>query len=984
MNNLIGAVIQHYQILVKVRETPTRILFKAYDTKAQRATALEVVKETRGDTAALFDRLNAQAQENARLEHPGIAVVTDAGIHEGLIYLAYGFCPTHPFRRFFNRTYSWQETARELVSITHALAYAHEKGVWHGFLHPASIVLDDKKNPILFDFGFERLLSDHTLTHSPGAWVNRWGYEYQPPEQLSGGPTDRRGDIYAIGMMLHEWLVGKIPLVDSTYLGTLQARRNGEFKPQKKRRNKKKEQISLSPVAEQLIQKCIAKEPNRRYQSMQEVYVILARGALDMTITRRMVRKPLAITDRRMSAMRLIAALGVILLLAVTGLMFMNNRALSGVEPATPSAVSASVSPTPGPTSTPPPARPSATPQAANPATVIETPGFLAASLPLFQGDPISIVANTINKDNIDQMVMVSLWGIGEVNQVSASPDGKYLAAASSIGIFVLDAQSLDLVKYIDTRSWITTVAFSPDSRAIASGDRDGLIQLWHVDTWEEFDMPLSGHRQAILDLVFSPDGTKLASIALDNTLIQWQLDAPGAAGALRLALPGVSAVAYASDSTRIVTGGNDFKINIWSAGDLSLQQTVTYSAKIVDIASGANRVVVGGADQRISLLNLAETASLEPLGGLQYPLSSLAISPTGDAIAGGDINGGVTVWDGNNTLIWRSQNYVLGDSTAILTPGSPHSLAFSPDGKSVYSGLQNGAVRRLSAASGEEFAQNRSLNIRSKRLALSHNSQYALTQHDDNTLTVWDVWNAAPLYRVPGVIKEGDPFSQNDRMFAVASDADTVKIHEAASGRELYAFNNHRDLRIIQFTDNNTRLAAGYDQLIHLWSMASGQEMKIKKNYEGRGCATMYDLKEQPLFSITNYQYIVRRGQSEAVLCNFQKLNWTIAINDPQGRIAYGGNSKLTVVTERGEIREMLGVNRKNVVSVALNPAGNILAAAFDDNTIHFWDANTREELFSLFGHHDRILGLQFTPDGRLLISISEDGTIRVWGVPN
>lgn len=982
MQNLVGTTFQQYQILAKIRETATRILFKAYDTKAQRYTALEVVKGTHGDPSGLFERLNAQMQKNAGLEHPGIAVVTDTGIHEGIIYLVYGFVPTYPLRRFFNRTYSWQETARELVSITHALAYAHEKGIWHGFLNPASLVLDDKRNPILFDFGFEQIITDHIVANTPGAWVNRWGHEYQPPEQLSGGPTDRRADIYAIGMMIHEWLLGKLPLLDTTLLGTLQARKNMEPIRKKKRQERKQERTLLTPVVEQLIRKCIARNPAERYQSMQEVYIVLARGALDMTITKRMVRKPLAITDRRASIRRVLLALGTVAVLAVAGFAFAYRSNILASEPpadvATPT--SSMPAPTTPATSTP---RPTATPQTVDLLPATEAPRLNTASLPLFQGESLALIVNQpITPDNVDQMVMVSLWGIGEVNRVATSADGKYLAVASSIGVFVLDAQNLELVKYMDTRSWVTAIAFSPDSRAIASGDREGLIQLWHVDTWEEFETPFSGHKQSILDLAFSPDGTKLASVALDNTLIQWQVSPQDAPNPVRLTVSGATAVTYSSDGNRLITGGNDFKINVYDAANPALLQSITASAKIVDIASGGNRLVVGGADQRISILDL-ENATLTPVGSMQYPLTAVAFSPDGQYIAGGDINGGVAIWDQNPTPLWRSQNYVLGNSASITMPGSPHSLSFSPDGKLIFSGLQNGTLRALNTNTGEEVATNRTLNVRANKTVFSHDGKYALTQQGNNTLTMWEVWRATPLYQIQGSLKEGDAFSQNDRMFAIAADIDTVKIHESTSGRELYALNEHQDLSTIKFLNGDTHLAAGYDQWMHLWSLSSGQELKIKKAYAGRGCVTMNDWQDQPLFSITNFHYVIDRDQTTSVLCNFQKLNWTVAINDASEQIAYGGNSKLTVVTSGGETLEF-AVNRKNIVSVALTPAGDVLAAAFDDHTIHLWNVNTREELFSLFGHDGLITGLRFTPDGKLLFSVSQDGTIRVWGVPN
>lgn len=975
MNNLVGNTIDHYQILVKIRETPTRVLYKTYNTKAHNYTALEVVKTAGIEPSELLRLINDQVHKNAELTHPNIATVTDTGLYEGLIYIVYNFSPTHPLRRFFNRTYPWQEMARELVSITHALAYAHEKGIIHGALHPASIVLDEKRNPILFDFGFERLITDHMFAHAPGTWINRWGFEYRAPEQLSGAAPDQQSDIYAMGIMLHEWLIGKIPLLDATVLGTLQMRTT----PSKAKASK--ETTPVPPVVQNLIQKCIALNPADRYQSMQEVYIVLARGALDMTITKKMVRKPLAIPVQRFNTGRLFAMLGVVVMLAISAIVFTNKSGSPAKESATP--IPAEIQATP----TQVVAKPTTTPTQA--VITIETPRPNALTFPVFQETPISSVINqTINTGNINQMVMLGLWGIGDVNRLVSAPDGQRIAAASSIGIFIFDAQNLKLEKYIDTRSWVTAIDFSPDSKIIATGDRDGLIQLWNTDTWQEFEAPYSGHTKAILDLAFSPNGTKLASVAVDNTLIQWQLYSADNQEPARTPVNEVTAVAYSADNTRIITGGNDFKINIWDAGNLAIQQTTTSSSKIVDIASikESSLFVIGGSDQKVALLDIAGTANLIPLDNLQYSLTGVAASPKGQLIAGGDINGGITVWDNKGTVLWQTQNYAIGDTADLNVPGSPHSLAFSPDGKSIFSGLHNGIIRSLNADTGAEVQQNQSLNAHARKLVFSHDSQYLITQHDNNLLTIWDLWNGTPLYQRQGEIKAGDPFSQNDRMFAVASSPSTVRVYNPANGDEIYILNGHRDLATIQFINNDAQLVAGYDQLMHLWSMSSGQELRTIRNYEGKGCSTIYDLNEQPIFSITNYHHVISNEQNSPGLCNFQKLDWTIFINEASGLIAYGGNSKLTVINTRNansESQELSGVNRKNIVSVAISPNGDLIAAAYDDHTIHVWDAATRDELISLYGHSNSITDLRFTPDGKILISTSLDGTIRLWGVP-
>jgi len=974
MDNLIGTTINHYQILIKVRETSTRILFKAYNIKAHSYVALEVVKETRGDPAVLLDLINAQAQKNADLIHPSISVVTDSGIHEGMIYIVYNFLPTHPLRRLFNRTYSWQEMAREIVPITHALAYAHENGVVHGWLNPASIVLDDKKNPILFDFGFEKIISDYITVHSPGAWINRWGFEHQAPEQLSGGQIDARSDVYSIGMIMHEWLMGRIAQLEASPLETLYTRQKGlRTKIDKK---------TITPIVQNLINKCIASQPADRYQSMQEVYIVLARGALDMTLTKRMVRKPLAITVKHLNIQLTLLGVGAIIALGLAGFFLFNNAASQAA------AITQTTTPAPlQATKTPLPIQPTATtPTIQLPLPTTATQQFNSIEFPVYQGTSLSSVINqSIAPENAERMIMVSLWGIGNVDHLAVSNDNQHVAVASSIGIFVFDAQTLQLTKYIDTRSWITRLVFSPDGKMLASGDRDGLIQLWGTTTWQEVKSPFSGHKNAIRDLVFSPDGLKLASVDSDNTLIEWQINSENNQK-IRRDVTAVSSVIYSSDGKYVITGGEDAKLNVWNADDLTLQQTTTHSGKISNLTSGPGFIVIGDTNQTISVLNLNDPTADITLGSMKYTLTSVAVSLKGDLIAGGDINGGITVWQKDGTLIRETQNYIRTDPNALIDPGEPHSLAFDSSGTTLFSGLRNGVVRKLNANTLQETEANHALDAHSSKLVISHNGKYAVVQYDNNKLMVWDIWNGKPLYdEIPGKIMDGDPFSTNDNILSVALDNKTASVYETTDGKQIFKFNNNQGLKIIQFIKQDTQLAVGNDQVMHLWSISSGEELKIKRNFQGQGCATIFDLKDNAIFAITNFQHIISTDQNNEVLCKFQKQNWTYDINETGGLIAFGGNSKLTVRDTRqpNAADREFNVNFKKIVSVAINPTGTLLAAAYDDNTIHLWNIGTLEEVFSLYGHNDQITDLQFTPDGKLLLSTSQDGTIRVWGVP-
>ncbi|MFZ5883266.1 MAG: protein kinase domain-containing protein [Chloroflexota bacterium] len=978
MKNLVGTTLRHYQILVRVRETGTRILYRAYDPRVRRHVGLEVLKIHCTDQPSLLALLQDQAKKNAKLTHPNIAPLIDSGIEEGVLFLVYDFYPERPLRRFFNRTYSWQETARELVSVTQAVAYAHEAGICHGALNPYSIILNDKKSPMLFDFGFEQIIREFTLAHSPGAWINKWGYEYLPPEQLNGELPTPRSDIYALGMILHEWINGEIALLDPTPLDTLRKRL---FPPSKK--NKPAKEVP-TPIRE-LIEKCIAADPAERYQSMQEVGLILARGALDLTITRSMVRKPLAALAMRPAGKRLQMGAIVLAVLALgaaavwgVGAGFPSRERSAETESSIP--FTAAPSRTPRPTSTPVP-----TQTAVSSTVAVNAPTQPTSSIyPLFQGAPLTSITQAISSENIRQVVPVSIWGMGDLNDLSASPDGRYLAAGTSRGLFFFDPQTLEFVRFIDTNSQVSTIAFSADGNWIAAGDRDGLIRLWNTDTWQMEGRTLSGHRDAVLDLAFSPDGNRLASVGLDGNLLQWTLHSTDAPSPAPLKVMGVSSVAYSADGAHIVTGDSLFKLNVWDAGNDTLARSITLSSKVLDLAAieGSSLAAAAGSDRRIVVVDIDGSAGAQTIGTLQYPLTAIAVSPQGSLFAGADVTGGIVVWNREGTQLWKAQGNPL-----TAASGTVHRLSFSPDGKTLYSGVSAGTLRAFDAATGNEIQQNRSFDVHVSRLAVSHNGKYLLTQHTENTVGVWDIWNGGLLYRTTGVIQSDNPFSRNDQYFAIAFDPSTVKVFSTANGDERYTFNKHENIETIQFIQDDTLLAAGNDRIIHLWSMMSGQELKITRNYSGSGCANYLDLKENPVLSVTtSFQHIMEEKRRSPMLCGFTRVDWMKAfyLDEESGSLAYGGNSQLFARTKNNQERPMEGVNLHNVVSVALHPDGSLIAAAYDDHTIHIWDIASRQEVMTLFGHGAFITDLRFSPDGKFLISASLDGTIRLWGVPD
>jgi serine/threonine protein kinase len=144
----------------------------------------------------------------ARLQHPGLVTVYDAGRHDGRAYLVMQLIEGPTLKaRIAEGTLSPGETAALGAHLARALAHAHEAGIVHRDVKPSNIILDDSGRPHLTDFGISRLL-DATTRTAPGALVGTAAY--LSPEQVLGRSVGPPADVYALGLVLLECLTGRL------------------------------------------------------------------------------------------------------------------------------------------------------------------------------------------------------------------------------------------------------------------------------------------------------------------------------------------------------------------------------------------------------------------------------------------------------------------------------------------------------------------------------------------------------------------------------------------------------------------------------------------------------------------------------------------------------------------------------------------------------------------------------------------------------
>lgn len=154
--------------------------------------------------------------------------------------------------------------------------------------------------------------------------------------------------------------------------------------------------------------------------------------------------------------------------------------------------------------------------------------------------------------------------GKGEINQIQYSPDGTRLAVASGVGVWLYDTATYQEVALLTGHTGaVTSVAFSPDERTIASGNQDHTIQLWDTVTGK-LKPTFIGHTDRVNSVAFSPDGRILASGSADKTIRLWDASTDKHKRTLTGHTSSVRSVVFSPDGETLASGSVDGTILLW------------------------------------------------------------------------------------------------------------------------------------------------------------------------------------------------------------------------------------------------------------------------------------------------------------------------------------------------------------------------------------------------------------------------------------
>ena len=245
-----------YQILERVGAGGMGEVFKARDSRLDRIVALKTSKDQ------FSDRVKSEARAAAALNHPHIAAVYDVGPN----YLVMEYVEGEPLRG----PLPLPQALRYAKQILEALEAAHRKGIVHCDLKPANILVA-KGGVKLLDFGLAQMrqslpCGDNTATMTiPVAGTIAGTLRYMAPEQLQGKTIDARSDIFAFGLVFYEMLTGKAAFEADDSASLISAIMTSQPTPLKDRLP------GVPPPLERILETCIAKDPDERWQSAGDI-----------------------------------------------------------------------------------------------------------------------------------------------------------------------------------------------------------------------------------------------------------------------------------------------------------------------------------------------------------------------------------------------------------------------------------------------------------------------------------------------------------------------------------------------------------------------------------------------------------------------------------------------------------------------------------------------------------------------------------------
>jgi tRNA A-37 threonylcarbamoyl transferase component Bud32 len=273
---MVGRIVGSYRIVEKIGEGGMGAVYRAVDEMLDRQVAIKAIRPELAREPEIVERFRAEAKLLARVHHPAIATIYSFFHDGGELFLAMEFVRGRTLSDVLaaEGAFPWRRAVALLATALDGIEQAHCAGIIHRDLKPDNLMLTEGPALKVMDFGIARVPGSNHLTRT-GLLIGT--LRYVAPEQIRGEEVDRRTDLYALGVVLYQMLTGRVPFEGRTDFAILKAQLEEPPAPPR----------SLAPEVpdwlERIVLKALEKEPDRRFQTAEELRIFLAgQGSLPL------------------------------------------------------------------------------------------------------------------------------------------------------------------------------------------------------------------------------------------------------------------------------------------------------------------------------------------------------------------------------------------------------------------------------------------------------------------------------------------------------------------------------------------------------------------------------------------------------------------------------------------------------------------------------------------------------------------------------
>ncbi|MGK7898032.1 MAG: tetratricopeptide repeat protein, partial [Xenococcus sp. (in: cyanobacteria)] len=508
-------------------------------------------------------------------------------------------------------------------------------------------------------------------------------------------------------------------------------------------------------------------------------------------------------------------------------------------------------------------------------------------------------------------------------------------------------------------------VNFSPDGQIIASASYDNTVKIWNLKG--ELLKTIIGHTDTVKSVSFSPDGKIIASASSDDTIKLWNLK-----GELLKTFTGhtdiVNSVNFSPNGKIIASASDDDTVKLWNLEGELLQTFTDHTGGVNSISFSPDGKVIASAsrDQTIKIWNL-EGELFHSLAGHTNMVNDISFSSDGKVIASASSD--------NTTKLWNLKGELLQTFTGHT--GGVNSISFSPGGKVIASASSDNTIK-LWNLKGELLQTFTGHTGIVNSIRFSPDGHIITSASNDNTIKFWSVTKkiltfiegdtgdniTTFLNYLQKYPRQGNKFSFNSNGKIIASvSEDIIKIHNI-EGQLLQTLLGHTSkVNSVDFSPNGEIIAStSNDSSIKIWSL-EGELLQIIEEYN-------FDISVKELSELASDQSGISLWKFE----NFIK-NKTLSFSDDGQIIAFVSNKNIHIWDlERERLMNTLVGHKDIVRSINFSPNGRNIISSSYDNTVKLWDL--KGNLLKNFTGYDA----NFSPDGKIIALANYDNTIQFW----